>query len=98
MATWRLDWRLCRSPSTRGDPSPLSERTVALAVALPPLSCFPAEFREAGRPRCGPATSKLLPCRIALYTKLLLFLYAHGGLTENILGSFFGRSLHCQRK
>lgn len=54
--------------------------------------------REAGRPRCGPAASELLPCGTALYTKHLLFLYAHGGLTENILGSFFGRSLHCQRK
>lgn len=45
VATWRLDWRQALpSPSTRGDPSPLSERPVALAVALPPLSCFPAEL------------------------------------------------------
>ena len=54
--------------------------------------------REACRPRCDPATSNLLPCRIALFTKHLLLLHAHWGLMENILGRFFGRSLHCQRK
>ena len=57
-----------------------------------PLPCPSEEthhpVRQACRPRCDPATSNLLPCRMTLFTKHLLLLHAHWGLMKNILGLF----------